>query len=114
MESGRNKTRPFGAPAMSHIVTVKPQARDAQAIATACARLHLPAPAHGAARLFKGEATGLIVKLPGWLYPVVIDTASGEIGFDNYSGAWGEEAQLDRFKQAYAVEKSTAPRCTPC
>jgi hypothetical protein len=91
---------------MSHIVTIRTQAKDPAAIAAACQRLGLAAPTHGTAKLFEGEATGLLVKLPGWLYPLVIDTTTGEIRFDNYAGAWGEAQQLDRFKQAYAIEKT--------
>jgi hypothetical protein len=91
---------------VSHIVTIKTQAKDSQAIAAACQRLGLAAPQHGTARLFEGEATGLLVRLPGWLYPLVIDPASGDIRFDNYAGAWGDPQQLDRFKQAYAIEKT--------
>ena len=53
-----------------------------------------------------GEATGLLVRLPDWLYPVVLDTATGEVHFDNYDGAWGPQEHLDRFLQAYAVEKA--------
>ena len=87
-------------------MTIRTQAKDAQAIANACQRLGLAAPEIGTAKLFDGEATGLLVKLPGWLYPLVIDTATGEIRFDNYGGQWGDPQQLDRFKQAYAIEKT--------
>jgi hypothetical protein len=90
---------------VSHIVTIRTQAKDSQAIAAACQRLGIAAPEHGTARLFEGEATGLLVKLPGWLYPLVIDTATGDIRFDNYGGNWGDSQQLDRFRQAYAIEK---------
>ena len=91
---------------MSHIVTIQTRLRDPAALAAACARLDLPAPAHGTARLFEGEATGLLVKLPGWLYPVVVDAATGEARYDNFGGAWGDPKQLDRFVQAYAVERA--------
>ena len=91
---------------MSHIVTIQTQAKDAAAIAAACQRLGLAAPIHGTAKLFEGSATGLLVRLPGWLYPLVIDTASGAIRYDNYNGSWGDPQQLSRFKQAYAIEKS--------
>jgi hypothetical protein len=47
----------------------------------------------------------LLLRLPGWHYPAVIDTAAGEVRFDNYGGRWGEQRHLDRFLQAYAVEK---------
>ena len=93
---------------MSHIVTIQTQVRDPVAVAAACARLGLPEPVQGTARLFSGEATGLLVRLPGWRYPVVCDTAGGEVRFDNYENAWGERRELDRFLQAYAVEKAKA------
>jgi hypothetical protein len=89
---------------MSHIVTVHTKCHDAAAVANACQRLGLAQPTQGTTAIFSGEATGLIVHLPGWLYPVVIDTATGEARFDNYNGCWGEQQQFDRFLQAYAVE----------
>jgi hypothetical protein len=91
---------------MSHIVTIKTQIRDPAALAAACARLALPPPEHGTAQLFSAPATGQIVRLPGWSYPVVVDTAAGRVQYDNYNGAWGGEAELDRLVQAYAVEKA--------
>jgi hypothetical protein len=89
---------------MSHVVTVQAKVRDPVAVAAACQRLGLTAPVEGTTRLYSGEATGLLVQLPSWLYPVVIDTASGELRYDNYNGVWGEQAHLDRFLQVYAVE----------
>ena len=91
---------------MSHIVTIKTEVRDPAAVHAACLRLGLPEPVHGTAKLFSGEATGLLVKLPYWLYPVVCDTASGVVRFDNYNQQWGRQEQLDRLLQAYAVEKA--------
>ncbi len=91
---------------MSHIVQIETEVRDPAAVAAACRRLGLPEPAHGTAKLFEGDATGLLVKLPGWLYPVVLDTATGQARFDNYGGSWGNPAHLDRFMQAYALEKA--------
>jgi len=91
---------------LSHIVTVKTEVRDVSAVFAACRRLGLPEPVHGTAKLFEGEATGLLVKLPGWLYPVVCNTATGELRYDNYNQAWGPQEHLDRFMQSYAVEKA--------
>ena len=91
---------------MSHIVQIQTEIRDPDAVAAARRRLGLPGPVHGTATLFEGQATGLLVKLPGWLYPVVCDTASGVVRFDNYHQAWGKQEQLDRLVQAYAVEKA--------
>ena len=92
---------------MSHIVTIRTEVRDPAAVGAACLRLGLPEPVHGTAQLFSGQAAGLLVKLPGWLYPVACDTATGELKFDNYNGSWGPQEHLDRFMQAYAVERAT-------
>jgi hypothetical protein len=91
---------------LSHIVTIRTEVRDPAAVAAACSRLGLPEPVAGTARLFSGEATGLLVRLPGWRYPLVCDTAAGEVRFDDYGGAWGRREELDRFLQRYAVEKA--------
>ncbi len=91
---------------MSHIVEINTQVRDPIAVRAACRRLHLDSPITGKAKLFSGEATGLIAKLPGWKYPVVFNTESGEARYDNYNGHWGDQQQLDLFLQAYACEKS--------
>jgi Protein of unknown function (DUF1257) len=90
---------------MSHIVTIQTRVHDPAAIAAACQRLGLPQPVQGTARLYSGEATGLLLHLPGWQYPAVIDPLTGVVRYDNYGGAWGEQQHLDRFLQAYAVEK---------
>jgi hypothetical protein len=91
---------------MSHIVTIQTKVHDPAAVAEACRRLQLAEPVQGTADLFSGEATGLIVKLPGWEFPTVIDTASGVIQLDNFEGRWGKNEELHRFLQAYAVEKT--------
>jgi hypothetical protein len=91
---------------MSHVVTLQTRVQDPAAVSAACQRLGLPAPAQGTARLYGGEATGLLVQLPGWLYPAVIDLASGLVRFDTFEGRWGEERHLSRFLQMYAVERA--------
>jgi len=91
---------------MSHIVTIQTQVRDPVAVAAACQRLDLPQPVQGRYRLFSGEVAGLGVQLPGWRYPVVCQTETGEVKFDNFEGRWGEQQHLDAFLQGYAVEKA--------
>ena len=90
---------------MSHIVSIRTELRDPAAVAAACRRLSLPAPVHGTATLFGGVAAGLLVQLPDWLYPVVVDVGTGRVQFDNDNGAWGRQEHLDRLLQAYALEK---------
>ena len=91
---------------MSHIVTLTTEVRDPLAVAAACRWLGLPEPLQGNAKLFDGEASGLLLRLPGWLYSVVLDTASGQVRYDNFGGAWGEQEHLNKFLQHYAVEKA--------
>jgi hypothetical protein len=91
---------------MSHVVTVSAQIRDVVAVRAACQRLRLPVPVQGKATLFSGEVEGLAVQLPDWLYPVVCDTNSGALRYDNFGGRWGDQRHLDKFLQMYAVEKS--------
>ena len=102
----RDPTPRNGGSLLSHIVTIKTEVRDQAAVAAACRRLALPEPVRGTAQLYGGQATGLLVRLPDWLYPAVIDTASGQIRYDNFDDAWGDPKHLDRFVQAYVVERS--------
>lgn len=90
---------------MSHIVEIRTELRDPAAVQAACQRLQLPPPIEGTFPLFTESVTGLGVQLPDWRYPVVCNTATGQVRYDNYGGAWGDPVHLDRLKQAYAVEK---------
>lgn len=92
---------------MSHVVTIKTQVRDPLAVQAACQRLQLPCPVHRTVRLFNAEVTGLVVELPGWRYPVVCQTATGQLQYDNFNGRWGEPRELEKFLQRYAAEKVT-------
>jgi hypothetical protein len=91
---------------MSHIVEIKTEIRDEQAVKAACTRLKLSTPQHKTVRLFNATATGLCVELPNWSYPVVCNLQNGSLQFDNYQGHWGEQKHLNSFLQAYAVEKA--------
>ena len=91
---------------MSHIVEIKTEVRDEQAVRAACVRLQLAPPEQKAARLFSTTARGLCVQLPGWNYPVVCNLQTGQVQYDNYGGHWGEQKHLNSFLQAYAVEKA--------
>jgi hypothetical protein len=91
---------------MSHIVTIQAEVRDPLAVAAACRRLSLAVPTTGTATLYSGEVSGLLVQLPEWNYPVVCQTDRGVLVYDNFEGCWGDQAHLDRFLQAYAVERA--------
>jgi hypothetical protein len=91
---------------MSHIVRIRTQIRDPVAIQAACTRMRLPTPEQGTFQLYTSAATGWAVSLPDWVYPVVCQTDTGELAYDNFNGVWGDVAHLQRFQQAYAVEKT--------
>ena len=91
---------------MSHIVEVKTEIRDEIAVNAACSRLHFPKPTRGTFQLYSSTETGLGIELPHWKYPVVANTDSGELRYDNYQGRWGSQEFLDQLLQAYAVEKA--------
>lgn len=91
---------------MSHIVTIKTEVRDANAVRAACRRLSLAEPVQGRTKLFSGEVEGLAVQLPDWIYPVVCNLSSGQVRYDNFNGRWGDQTCLSRFLQSYAVEKT--------
>ena len=74
---------------MSHIVTIKTEVRDAEALGLACRRLNLGEPVHKSVTLFSGEVTGYAVRLPDWRYPVVFDVEQGQVRYDNFEGRWG-------------------------
>jgi hypothetical protein len=73
---------------LSHLVQIETKVHDPVAIAAACRRLNLAEPVQGTAQLYSGEATGMLVQLPEWQYPVVIDTLTGTVRYDNFDGHW--------------------------
>ena len=91
---------------MSHIVQIDTEIRDPTAVGSACQRLNLPAPVKGTTKLYSETVTGLAVQLPGWRFPVVCDTGTGQIKFDNFKGHWGNQQELNKFLQAYTAEKA--------
>jgi hypothetical protein len=91
---------------MSHIVQIQTEVRDPVAIKSACKRLNIQNPEFKTHKLFTEHVEGYGIKLPGWIYPVVVQPETGSVQFDNYGGKWGKQEELDRFLQSYAVEKA--------
>jgi hypothetical protein len=91
---------------LSHIVTVDTEVRDLRAIQAACARLDLPAPHAGDVQFLTGKVSGLLVHLTSWRFPLVCQLQTGALRYDNYEGRWGDKAHLNRFLQAYAIERA--------
>ena len=92
---------------MSHIVRIQTEIRDRTAVESACRRLQWEPPIEGTHRVFSVNVEGLGVSAPRWVYPIVCNLDSGQLHYDNFNGHWGDPVEVDRFKQAYAVEKAT-------
>ena len=90
---------------MSHIVEIKTEVRDEAAVQAACSRLHLPRATRGTFQLYSSTETGLGIELPDWKFPVVANTETGQLRYDNYEGRWGSQEMLSRFLMAFATEK---------
>lgn len=107
---------------MSHTATINIDVKDPQVVRKTAERLGYEV-TEGECRMYDGTtANGIQVKLPGWRYPVVVDTESeweetlsdgttvtrkGRVFSDNYNGHWGEQKYMDEFTQIYGVEKAS-------
>jgi hypothetical protein len=111
---------------MSHTVTIKVEMNDQVSLLQAVERLEgfeLVRPAGrvdarqrtransiedaiGEHAIYSGTFKGIGVQLPGWNWPAIIDTESGEVRYDNYNGSWGAQAHMDELVQAYSVSKA--------
>ena len=92
---------------MSHTAEVKCEVRDAAAIQAACRRVGAQYLGRKQHKLFSSTNEGHGVKLKDWRFPVVFD-GKGNVALDDFHGHWGKVAELDKFKQAYAVEAAKA------
>lgn len=90
---------------MNSLISLATRVRDPVAVTAACRHLSLPAPVQDTVQFPGGEATGLVVKLPGWNPPIVIDTDAGMIHYDIDSKLQRDSQQLNRFLRAYALER---------
>lgn len=89
---------------MSHLSQIKTAITNEAAICRACQVLELAQPARGEFAVYNTKAVGLGVNLRDWKYPVVINTDTGELSYDNFNGNWGQQDRLDEFCQRYALE----------
>lgn len=106
---------------MSHTAVINIEVKDKEVVLSALARLGYTFE-EGEAKLYDGtKASGLIVQIPGWNQPVIINTEEewedvledgtkvmrkGRVYSDNYNGNWGDQAKLDELFQIYGVEKA--------
>jgi len=86
---------------MSHVATIALEFRDPAALSEAAAVCGLDLRQEMVTFYDGTRVAGTALRLPGWRYPVVVDT-EGRLHYDHYEGQWGDLAHLHRFRQAYA------------
>lgn len=92
---------------MSHRVEVSIEFRDPDALGDAVVALGGKVIGHGTHTLFDGAVQGFAFSLPGWKFPLCLQ-ADGKLVFDDYSGKWGDQKDLERLKGEYALAVAAA------
>ena len=93
---------------MSHIVTIKTEVRDPRRSRAACRRLGLPEPVHGTATALRAARPPACSSgCPAGSTRSSSTPPPARSATTTTAGSWGDPEQLDRFLQAYAVEKAT-------
>ncbi len=91
-----------GTQVFSHTVKVKVDYTDPRTLESACKSLGWKWLGLKLHHLFDGDYQGHGFTPQGWEYPAVLDV-SGELQYDTFNGAWGDERQLERLKAEYAI-----------
>lgn len=91
---------------MSHIVTIKTEVRDAEAVSLACKRPGLEEPRHGTAQLFEGEGDRAAGQTAGLGLPRRRRHRHGAGPLRQLRGQWGDPSHLNAFVQSYAICKA--------
>ena len=91
---------------MSHTTTIRTELRNLDILKAACTALGIPfTTGPQKIELFAGYATGdLSFKLPGWHYPAVVNSQTGEVKLDNYGGQWGNIEEFHKLSQEYSLQ----------
>jgi hypothetical protein len=92
---------------MSHNTKVVTKLRDANMLEAACKERKIPYQrGPHKVQLWSGNTSqaDFSMQLPGWRYPVALNTKTGEVTFDNYNGSWGNIEELQRIKQEYKAQ----------
>jgi len=98
---------------MSHTTTLRIEMKDENALLKAGELLskagwEVTIRAGNKVELYDGTyraKRGMVVQLPGWQYPILIDLEEGKLYYDNYGGRWGDLLYLDLFKTGYNAGK---------
>ena len=86
---------------MSHTAQIAADYSQPDALAAAVKKLGGHMGGHGTHCLFASRETGVAIILPGWRYPIVV-RANQTLAYDDFNGAWGNVADLDRLHEEYS------------
>ena len=92
---------------MSHTTKVQVQFKDSKALRDACNALKIPfQEGPFTVSFYDGQKHegNIKVTLPGWTYPVLFNSQTGDVAYDNYEGKWGDIRQLHNLVQEYALQ----------
>ena len=95
---------------MSHTTTLRVSMTNLEILKAACTALGLKfTTGPQTVELFSNNVTGdLSVKLPNWVYPVVVNSKTGEVSLDNYNGQWGHMDEFHKLSQEYSLQTAEA------
>jgi hypothetical protein len=87
---------------MSHRTEVETEFLDKEMVKKTCEELGIEFVDEKQVRLYEGNfPCDYSIKLKGWNYAVGIQS-NGKALFDNFNGQWGNESELDAFRQRYS------------
>jgi hypothetical protein len=87
-------------------MNIKTELRDMDALKKACERMGGQFLGHGGHQLYGNIVSGTGLRLPGWVYPVVVCDNGKSLSYDDYRGSWGNVADINKLKAFYGVEKA--------
>ena len=88
---------------MSHTVEIKLELRDKEVLGQSVLKMEGNILGDGSHRLYAGQEQGWGFTLPKWKFPLVLKQG-GELAFDSFRGLWGNEGDIERLKERYALE----------
>lgn len=74
---------------------------DPIALAAICRQSQLPAPTEGWAQIDDREVFGWVIHLPGVLHPIVCDTLTGLVAYDQADNGLARYGRIMRFVYSY-------------
>lgn len=92
---------------MSHIVTIKSQMKNIEALTASCEALKIPFQVGPhQVTLYAGQQvkTDFSFQLPGWRYRCAVNAETGEVKMDNFGGSWGKIEEFDKLHQEYSAQ----------